>query len=150
MTAFKTDADFALDPVFTRDFISLGDLPLSRVLLMNDARYTWMTLIPRRAGIVEIIDLAPEDRLLLLDEVVAVSEVLKTVATPDKLNVGALGNMVRQLHVHCIARFMSDPAWPGPVWGHSPAVPYPPHLAGVTADKLVAALRARGMAEAGV
>lgn len=136
---------FALDPVLLRDTIGLGDLPLSRVLLLNDARYTWLTLVPRRAGITEIIDLEPADRTQLFTEILIASEVLKAEARPDKLNIGALGNMVRQLHVHIIARFVSDPAWPGPVWGHSPATPYPAHLAGITADRLGQALRRHGM-----
>jgi diadenosine tetraphosphate (Ap4A) HIT family hydrolase len=138
-------SDFVLDPVFEREFHPLGDLPLSRVLLMDDARYTWLTLVPRRAGIVEIIDLAPADRQQAFEETMLVSEVIRSVAAPDKLNVGALGNMVRQLHIHIIARFASDPAWPGPVWGHSPRVPYPPHQAGIIIDRLTAALAARGM-----
>ena len=140
---------FAFDPVFISDFHHLGDLPLSRVLLNNDARYTWLTMVPRRAGIVEIIDLNAADRRQLFDEILLVSEVLKADASPDKLNVGALGNMVRQLHVHIIARFASDPAWPGPVWGHSSAVPYPPHRLGIVSDRLSKALKARGMVDAG-
>ncbi|MCA0423956.1 MAG: HIT domain-containing protein [Proteobacteria bacterium] len=147
MAARNTDPGFVLDPAFTRDCYVLGDLPLCRALLMNDARYTWFILIPRRSGIVEIIDLLPEDRRQLLDEVVIASDVLKTVVAPDKINVGALGNMVPQLHVHVIARFRSDPAWPGPVWGHSPAAPYPAHGLGVATDRLLAAFHARGLAE---
>lgn len=141
--------DFVLTPVFLTDFIALGDLPLSRVLMMNDSRYTWLTLVPRRAGIIEIIDLDRADRHQLADDVAIACEVLKAQARPDKLNVGALGNLVPQLHVHVIARFRSDAAWPGPVWGHSPAVPFPAHQAGVIADRLTAALRARGMQEVG-
>lgn len=136
---------FVLDPVLVRDTLAIGDLPLSRALLLNDSRYTWLTLVPRRAGIVEIIDLDAADRAQLFAEIVAVSEVIRAVAAPDKINIGALGNMVRQLHVHTIARFASDPAWPGPVWGHSPAVPYPPHLAGLTLDRLKAALAPHGL-----
>ena len=139
--------DFVLDPVLARDTIALGDLPLSRVLLINDARYTWLTLVPRRAGVAELIDLDAADRQQAFAEIMLASEVLSAVARPDKLNTGALGNIVRQLHIHLIARFASDPAWPGPVWGHSPAVPYPPHLAGVTIDRLREALTARGMTE---
>lgn len=142
--------DFLLDETLERNTYQLGDLQLSRVLLMDDARYTWLILVPRRAGIVEIIDLTPADRALLFEEIITVSEVLQAVATPDKLNVGALGNMVRQLHVHAIARFQSDPAWPGPVWGHSSAVPYPAHQAGIVTDRLGAALAARGMREIGM
>ena len=139
---------YILDPVFSRDFFTLGDLPLSRVFLMNDARYTWLTLVPRRNDIAEVIDLDAADRQQLFDEILLASEVLKAQAKPDKLNIGALGNIVRQLHIHLIARFESDAAWPGPVWGHSPAVPYPAHQAGVVTDAISAALKARGMQEA--
>lgn len=138
---------FTLDPAFIRDCHALGDLPLCRVLLMNDARYSWLVLIPRRSGAVEIIDLAPEERYRLMDEIAFAGEVLKAVVAPDKINVGALGNMVPQLHVHVIARFRSDPAWPGPVWGHSPGVAYPAHGLGVAMDRLLAPLRAGGLRE---
>ena len=140
-------SDFVLDPVLVRDTIPLGDLPLSRVLLLNDSRYTWLTLVPRRAGVSELIDLDADDRAQAFAEMMIATEVLREVAKPDKLNTGALGNIVRQLHIHIIARFTSDAAWPGPVWGHSPAVPYPPHMAGVMADRLTEALVARGMVE---
>jgi len=140
-------SDFVLDPVLARDTLVLGDLPLCRVLLLNDSRYTWLTLVPRRAGVSELIDLDAADRAQAFAEIMAASEVLRAVARPDKLNTGALGNIVRQLHIHLIARFQSDPAWPGPVWGHSPAVPYPPHLAGVMIDRLKPALAAQGMKE---
>lgn len=138
---------FRLNPVFSRDFLCLGRLALSRVLLMNDARYPWLTLVPERPDIVEIIDLEPGDRTVLMNEIAAASEAIRMVQAPDKLNVGALGNHVPQLHVHVIGRFVSDPAWPGPVWGHSPAVPYPPHAAGIAADRLAAALAPHGLRE---
>ncbi len=138
-------SSFALHPVFTTDFLTLGKLALSRVFLNNDSRYPWLTLIPERAGIEEIIDLDEADRVVLMREIVAASTVLKDLYQPDKLNVGALGNHVRQLHVHVIARFTSDPAWPGPVWGHSPAVPYQPHVAGMQADRFVKALEPFGL-----
>jgi len=137
--------DFSLDPTLAGDCLILGDLPLCRVLLLNDSRYPWLVLVPRRAGMAEIIDLDPQDRTRLLDEIVLASEVLKTAAEPDKLNIGALGNKVRQLHVHVMARFASDPAWPGPVWGHSPAVPYPAHVAGIVIDRLRALLTPHGL-----
>ncbi len=140
-------ASFALHPVFTTDFITLGKLPLSRVFLNNDSRYPWLTLIPERAGVEEIMELDEADRGQLMQEIVAASSVLKDLYSPDKLNVGALGNHVRQLHVHVIGRFTSDPAWPGPTWGHSSAVPYQPHMAGVVADRFVKALKAFGLAE---
>lgn len=138
---------FLLDPRLDADTIPLGRLALSRVLLMNDARYPWLILVPERDGLAEIIDLPEADRVVLMGEISAASEVLKTLYGPDKLNVGALGNRVRQLHVHVLARFQSDEAWPGPVWGVGQAVAYPPHMAGVTADRIAAALAPHGLRE---
>ncbi len=136
---------FQLDPQLDRDTLPLGRLFLSRVLLMNDARYPWLLLVPERPGLAEIIDLDEADRAELMREIAAVSQVLKSVFNPDKLNVGALGNRVRQLHVHVLARFVSDEAWPGPVWGVGEARFYPPHMAGVTMDRIVDALRPHGL-----
>jgi diadenosine tetraphosphate (Ap4A) HIT family hydrolase len=115
---------FALDPTLAADTVAVGDLGLSTLLLARDARFPWLILVPRRPGMVEIIDLAPADRALLLDEIAAVSEALRSVTGCDKLNVAALGNQVRQLHVHVIARFRTDPAWPRPVWGSGEPVAY--------------------------
>ncbi len=140
---------FVLDPQLDADTIPLGRLALSRVLLMNDARYPWLILVPERAGLAEIIDLPEADRALLMAEISAASEALKAVFQPDKLNVAALGNRVRQLHVHVLARFASDVAWPGPVWGVGLAQPYPPHMAGVTLDRIGAALKPFGLTEIG-
>jgi diadenosine tetraphosphate (Ap4A) HIT family hydrolase len=130
---------FVLDDRLERDTLPVGDLALSRLLLMNDATYPWVILVPRVAGAAEIIDLSPSDRARLLDEIVAVSTALRDETEPVKLNVAALGNMVRQLHVHIVARFEADPAWPGPVWGKVPPVPYRPEAA----DALVSRLRDR-------
>jgi diadenosine tetraphosphate (Ap4A) HIT family hydrolase len=138
---------FLLDPRLDADTIPLGRLSLSRVLLMNDARYPWLILVPERPGLAEIIDLGEPDRRTLMDEVAAASQALKALYGPDKLNVGALGNRVRQLHVHVLARFESDAAWPGPVWGVGEAQPYPPHMAGVMADRIRAALEPHGLKE---
>ena len=140
---------FELHPVFTTDFIALGKLRLSRVFLNNDSRYPWLTLIPERVGVEEILELEEADRAELMREIVAASGVIKELYGPDKLNVGALGNHVRQLHVHVIGRFASDPAWPGPTWGHSPAVPYQAHVAGMTADRFIKALKPFGLGEIG-
>ncbi len=112
---------------------------------MNDARYPWLILVPERADLAEIIDLEEADRAELMREIAAVSQVLKQMFNPDKLNVGALGNRVRQLHVHVLARFVSDQAWPGPVWGVGEPHPYPPHMAGVTIDRIADALRPHGL-----
>lgn len=102
----------------------VADWGLSRVLLMNDARYPWLILVPRRAGLVELHDLKHAERLVLMEEIARAGERLKSLTAAAKINVGALGNLVPQLHIHVIARDPCDPAWPGPVWGHSAAVPY--------------------------
>lgn len=117
---------FALDPRLAADTVPVGDLALSRLLMMNDATYPWLILVPRRAGLAEIVDLDPAGRVALMEEIALVSDAVKAVASPLKLNVAALGNMVRQLHVHVVARFDTDPAWPSPVWGRTPAVAYHP------------------------
>lgn len=116
--------DFSLDPRLAAESHGLGELPLCRVLLFDDARFPWLVLVPRRARLVEITDLAPADRIQLLEEIGTAMDVLKVATDPYKLNVAALGNSVRQLHVHVIARFQEDAAWPAPVWGHSERVPY--------------------------
>jgi diadenosine tetraphosphate (Ap4A) HIT family hydrolase len=126
--------------VLDADTMPVKRLPLCDVLLMNDARYPWLILVPRRPSVSEIIDLSPDDRGRLMDEIALASTALKGAFDPDKLNVAALGNRVRQLHVHIIARFVSDVAWPGPVWGVGEAAPYPPHMAGMLIDRLEAAL----------
>ena len=130
---------FALDPRLDADTDFVTDWPLCRVLLMSDARYPWLVLVPRRAGLVEIADLPPPDRAVLMEEIVRASEVLRSLPGVAKLNVGALGNVVRQLHVHVIARRPGDPAGAGPVWGHSPAVPYEPKAR----NDLIALVRTR-------
>lgn len=108
---------FTLDPRLDADSTPLVDLSLCALRLMGDARYPWLLLVPRKADLTEIIDLDEADRGQLMDEIALVSRALKAVTGCDKLNVGALGNMVPQLHVHVIARFKNDAAWPGPVWG---------------------------------
>ncbi|MGL5137791.1 MAG: HIT domain-containing protein [Beijerinckiaceae bacterium] len=138
---------FVLDPRLDADTIPLGRLPLSRVLMMNDARYPWLILVPKRPELAEIIDLDATQRIQLMAEIAAASEALTAAHGPDKINVGALGNIVRQLHVHVIARFVSDEAWPGPVWGKGTAIPYPPHMAGVMIDRLVGELKKHGLQE---
>lgn len=116
--------EFVLDPRLEADTLAVADWPLCRVRLMNDARYPWLILVPRRAGLVEILDLDPAARALLMDEIVRASEALRILPGVSKINVGALGNIVQQLHIHVIGRRSGDPAWPGPVWGHSPARAY--------------------------
>ena len=116
--------EMILHPQLQKDCHVLGALPLSVVLLLNDARYPWVVLVPQREDVREWIDLNDADRQQLLLESCQVQEVLRDLYHPDKLNVGLLGNIVPQLHLHHIARFTIDPAWPGPVWGHSAAEGY--------------------------
>lgn len=115
---------FILHPQLAADTYLVGDLALSRVLLMDDTRFPWLILVPRRADMRDWIDLIPADRHHLLDEVDLCSLALRARHRPDKLNLGALGNLVAQLHVHVIARFAHDAAWPRPVWGIGTRVPY--------------------------
>ena len=117
---------FILDPRLEADSIAVTDLPLSAVRLMRDATYPWLLLVPRRPDLAEIIDLDRADQHRLMDEIAFASEALKALTRCDKLNVAALGNQVRQLHVHVIARFEGDLAWPGPIWGKAPPRPYDP------------------------
>jgi diadenosine tetraphosphate (Ap4A) HIT family hydrolase len=115
---------FELDHRLAADTLPVADLPLSTVRLMRDANYTWLILVPRRPGLAELIDLPREDRLQLMDEIALVSDLLKAETGCLKLNVAAIGNIVRQLHIHIVARFEEDAAWPGPVWGKHPTVAY--------------------------
>ncbi|MEC8523102.1 MAG: HIT family protein [Thalassolituus sp.] len=115
---------FCLDERLQADTVYLGRLPLSKVLLMKDSRYPWVILVPARTNVFEYYHLKKEDRLQLMEESTFVAEKMADHFAPDSVNVAELGNVVAQLHVHHIARFKTDPAWPGPVWGHSPAEPY--------------------------
>jgi diadenosine tetraphosphate (Ap4A) HIT family hydrolase len=119
-------ATFALDPQLAADGLFLVDWPLSQVLRMNDATYPWLILVPRLTGAREIVDLSAADRVRLMDEIAWASQALKDLQHPDKINVGALGNVVPQLHVHLLGRFKSDPAWPKPVWGAAPPIRFEP------------------------
>ncbi|MEL7479538.1 MAG: HIT family protein [Pseudomonadota bacterium] len=115
---------FELAPELQRDCIELADWSLCKVLLMNDSQYPWFILVPRIEGCREIIDLDDKLQAQFWQESAQLSRTLQAVFSPDKLNVAALGNMVPQLHVHHIARFTTDAAWPKPVWGLHPAKPY--------------------------
>lgn len=119
-----THPEFKLAPELKRDCIELADWPLCKVLLLNDSLYPWFVLVPRQANLKEIIDLSEYDQIVYLKESAKLSKLLMDVFKPDKLNIAALGNMVPQLHIHHIARFTSDAAWPAPIWGKHPAVPY--------------------------
>lgn len=115
---------FKLDSRLHNDTFFVCDLSLCRVLLMNDSQFPWLILVPMRNGIAEIIDLSEEEQITLLQESALVSKAMQALFSPLKLNVAALGNVVRQLHVHHVARFESDCAWPKPVWGNQPTVAY--------------------------
>ena len=115
---------FTLHDRLKADTLKVTRLKLCQVLLMNDQNYPWFILVPERADITEIHHLAPSDQLQLMSEINTVSQAVEKTFTPNKINVAALGNMVSQLHIHITARYHSDPAWPNPIWGHIPAVPY--------------------------
>jgi len=115
-----------LHPRLEQDTEAVGDLPLSRLLVNNDANYPWLLLVPRRPGAREIIDLDDKDRAQLMIEIAHTSRALKDVSACHKLNVAAIGNVVPQLHIHIVARQHDDPAWPKPVWGTVPARAYDP------------------------
>lgn len=135
---------FEVHPEILGQNVVLGDLPLSRVILMNDARYPWLMLLPRTEAY-EIVDLTGDQQVTLIREIAAASAAVRGLFNPDKLNVAALGNMVRQMHVHVLGRWKTDPAWPGPVWGHSPAVRYGAAELQATAGRFSGALAAAGL-----
>lgn len=112
---------WSLHPQLQKDTIDIGDLPLCRVLVIKDANYPWLLLVPRRADACEIIDLDEVEQAQLLTETSRVARALKEITKCDKLNIAALGNVVPQLHLHVIARRVGDAAWPRPVWGVVPA-----------------------------
>ena len=132
------ESSWSLHPQLDADTVAVGDLALSRLLLANDANYPWTLLVPRRAGLTEIIDLDAAAQAQLLGEIAAVSRALKAITACDKLNVAALGNVVAQLHVHVIARRHDDVAWPKPVWGAVSATAY----TAASRDRLIGELRA--------
>lgn len=115
---------FELDHRLKNDTFVIGESELNLLLLLNDSRYVWFMLVPKRAGIEDVHQLLPMERAALAQESNALSLAIEKAFAPDKLNVAALGNVVRQLHVHHVVRRLGDPAWPNPVWGHSPRVPY--------------------------
>ena len=115
---------FELDPRLAADTHTIGDLPLCRLLLMKDRQYPWTILVPRRAGLREIYQMDEADQQQFWRESAQLSRVIMELFRGDKLNVGALGNMVPQLHIHHIVRHAGDPAWPSPVWGKLPRQPY--------------------------
>jgi len=127
---------FTLDAQLAADTLVLGDLPLCRLLLMNDAQYPWFILVPRREEVSEVFQLDGADQRQLWQESVALAEKLKDLFAADKLNIATLGNMVPQLHMHVIVRRRGDAAWPAPVWGRQPAIAYGEEQVAAIRDKL--------------
>src|SRR5258707_1898656 len=140
-------AMFALDPAFEASSMALARLALCDARLQADARWPWIVLIPRRAALLELEDLELDDRGLLLDEIVLAGAAVRAIGAAlrrpvEKLNVGALGNVTPQLHVHVVGRRSDDAAWPGPVWGHGAAVAYSAETLAIALD---AARRSLGL-----
>ncbi len=118
--------EWELHPQLVRETLTVGDLPLSRVLASRDGNYPWLMLVPRRVVGVEIFDLLESDQKTLMGEIVKVSKALKALTNCDKINVGNVGIVVPQLHVHVVARHRGDAAWPRGMWGAVPPKAYEP------------------------
>jgi len=136
---------FVLDARLDADTRLVESLALCDVRLMNDARFPWLVLVPRQPGLVEITDLSADEQATLWQEVNHAGAALREVVPCDKLNLGALGNIVRQLHVHIVARCEGDAAWPGPVWGSGHAQPYAEGSLSARLDALRQALANRAI-----
>lgn len=131
---------FKLHPTLAADTILVARLPLCLALLMKDANYPWLILVPQRPNVAEIHQLTPADRTILIEEIAKASLTMETVFAPDKINVAMLGNLVKQLHAHIVARFTGDPAWPLPIWGKAPPKPYEEAMLEKTVERIKAAL----------
>lgn len=125
-TAAVTNESFQLDPRLAADSVLLGSQEGIELRLFNDQRYLWLLLIPQQPGLVEWLELQPLQQQALAQCLRTVSTLLKRLQPQGKLNIGTLGNVVQQFHLHVLMRHPGDPAWPGPVWGHSPREPYQP------------------------
>eukprot|EP00240_Pyramimonas_obovata_P007501 CAMPEP_0118950286 /NCGR_PEP_ID=MMETSP1169-20130426/51108_1 /TAXON_ID=36882 /ORGANISM="Pyramimonas obovata, Strain CCMP722" /LENGTH=148 /DNA_ID=CAMNT_0006897091 /DNA_START=1 /DNA_END=447 /DNA_ORIENTATION=+ len=142
--ARSADADFEMDSRLASKHLVM-DLPLCRVMLEDTSDFVWLVLVPRKNNLSEVHDLSKEDRYVLMDEATKAASAVKKVATtlngkePTKINTAAIGNICRQLHVHVLTRYEGDKAWPGPVWGACPAVPWGEKAQEVK-DLLIAAL----------
>jgi diadenosine tetraphosphate (Ap4A) HIT family hydrolase len=134
---------FSLDARLKGDTIEIGRMPLSILLLMNDRALPWLILVPEREGVKEIDELSPAGRALLIEELSEVSAMIRRLYNPDKINIGALGNLVPQLHLHVVGRFRSDRAWPGPIWGTGPAEPYEEEKCRIETERIRAGLQGR-------
>ena len=135
---------FELHPQLKEDTVIVGQFKLSMVLLHKDANYPWVILVPKRANVNEIHHLAEDDQVQLIRESSHLSEVMTSLFAPKTMNVAALGNMVPQLHVHHVARFEDDPAWPGAIWGKAPAKNYDEKTLAERLNRLNASLVGEG------
>jgi len=131
---------FELDRRLNADSVPLLWLGLCELRIMDDRRWPWLILVPQRPGMVEVHDMTPLDQTMLVFESNMVAQALKSVTNCTKINTGTLGNIVRQLHVHVVARNEGDPGWPGPVWGHGAREPYRPEDLHAFADRIKSAL----------
>ena len=127
---------FELDQRLRADCVEVGAFALSRLLLMNDAHYPWFILVPQRADVSEVFDLTAAEQQQMWEEVNLFAVTLKNVFLADKINIATLGNVVGQLHIHVIARFRDDIAWPAPVWGRHPAEAYNDEQLGAVLNKI--------------
>ncbi|GGC86163.1 HIT domain-containing protein [Vreelandella lutescens] len=131
-------ATFELDPRLAADTLPLADLPLCRALLMNDARYPWVVLVPRVASVSEVFELSQEDQTKLWQEATQLGAAMKEAFHGDKLNIATLGNVVSQLHIHLVVRYTDDASWPAPVWGNGTPTPYELAQQGERREQLLA------------
>ncbi|MBS4082811.1 MAG: HIT domain-containing protein [Rhizobiales bacterium] len=136
--------EISLDPRLSSDSARIGRLALCEVRLQDDARFPWLVLVPQREGISELFELAVADRAAAMEEIAQCAAALRAVTQCLKINVGALGNIVRQLHIHIVARNEGDTAWPGPVWGAGTRVPYSEMQKSELIERMRSALGMRG------
>ncbi len=139
----KIAQEISFDPRLSADSFGVGKLALCEVRLQDDARFPWLVLVPQREGAVELFELSASDRAAVMEEIAQVSAALRAVTQCLKINVGALGNIVRQLHIHIVARNEGDAAWPGPVWGSGARIPYSETELGELIARLRSALAMR-------
>ena len=145
-TGTGDEVDSAIDPRLRRDTRALGVCGDTAVLLADDARWPWLILVPRRAGITELHDLTPDERLAFLTLVSTASALVQRECRCRSVNVAMLGNVVEQLHCHVVARSPGDPNWPGPIWGHGSREPYPSDALPAFATAIRTVLGANGPA----
>jgi len=117
-------AEFQLDKTLKKDCIEICNLRLSQLLLMNDSRFLWCVLVPMKEGLTELYQLSKTDNNILSGEIIKLSKIFADEFHADKINIGSLGNIVSQLHIHVVARKVNDPAWPLPVWGYKKPIKY--------------------------